>query len=185
MKPPVGRSRVQDRTVVARVLDSGGCSARLQSAPGGPSAPSVLASPTVAGKPRFMASSLIGLRRLRDRRADGTWRRALACLLACALIIALVDPALTSPRVGPDHANGPGTLSLFEPDATVSAADDRSDRGHPGSPRCNGHCSCHGTIRPDGALAVPARVAQALEFPLSGDGFRSRKAAPPHDPPRA
>ena len=40
-------------------------------------------------------------------------------------------------------------------------------------------------VRPDGALAVPARVAQALEFPLSGDGFRSRKAAPPHDPPRA
>ena len=185
MKPPAERSRVQGRTARAGVLDGGECLARRTPAPGGRSAPAALASPTAAGTPRSMVASLIGLRRPRDRRTDGVWRRALACLLAFALIIALVDPAPTSPRVGPEHANGPGTSSLFEPDATMSPADDYADRGRPGSPRCNGHCSCHGAIRPDGALALPVRVARAVEFLLSGDGFRSRKAAPPHDPPRA
>lgn len=109
----------------------------------------------------------------------------LACLLAFVLIIALVDPALTSAQVGPDHENGSGTSSLFEPGAAVSAADDPSDRGRPGSVRCNGCCPCHGAIRPDDCLAVPARVGQALEFPLFGGGFRSLTAAPPNEPPRA
>ncbi|KZC01457.1 hypothetical protein ABID82_004294 [Methylobacterium sp. PvP062] len=185
MKPPAKRSRVRGRTARAGVLESGGCIARLQPAPGGPSAPAALASSTLAGTPRSLAASLIGLRRSRDRGTDGAWRRALACLLAFALIIALVNPALASPRVGPDHGNGLGTSSLFETNATVSAADDRSDRGRPGSARCNGCCPCHSAIRPDCGLAVPARVARALEFPISGDGFRSRKADPPHEPPRA
>jgi hypothetical protein len=185
MKPPAERSRVQGRTARAGVLDGGECLARRTPAPGGRSAPAALASPTAAGTPRSLAASLIGLRRSRDRGTDGAWRRALACLLAFALIIALVDPAPASPRVGPDHGNGLGTSSLFEPDATVSAADERSDRGRPGSARCNGCCPCHAAIRPDGGLAGPARVARALEFPISGVGFRSRKAAPPHEPPRA
>lgn len=182
MKPPAERSRVQGRTVRAGVLDSGGCLARRTPAP------AALVSPTAAGTPRSMAAPLIGFRRPRDRGTDGAWRRALACLLAFALIIALVDPAPASPRVGPDHGNGLGTASLFEPDATVSAADDRSDRGRPGSAQCTGCCPCHAAIRPNGGVAVPARVARALEFPLSGDGFRSRKAARPtsrHAPDRS
>lgn len=179
MKPPAERNRVQGRTVRAGVVDSGGSLARRTPAPAAP------ASPAAAGTPRSMAAPSIGLWRPWDRGTDGAWRRALACLLAFALIIALVDPAPASPRVGPDHGNGLGTASLFEPDATVSAADDRSDRGPPGSARCNGCCPCHAAIRPDGGVAVPARVARVLEFPLSGDGFRSRKAAPPHEPPRA
>jgi hypothetical protein len=185
MNPRAERSHVQGRTVRARLLDSGGSIPSRQPAPGGRSAPSTLACPTVTGTPRFMAASVIGLRRLRDRRTYGAWRRALACLLAFVLIIALVDPALTSPRVGPDHWKGPGTLSLFEPGSTVSAADDPSDRERPGPTRCNGYCPCHAALRPDDGLAVPARVARALEFPLFGDGFRSLTAAPPNEPPRA
>ncbi len=184
-KPPVERSHEQGRMVRAGVLDGGACIARRKPAPGGRSAPAALASPTAAGTPRSMAAPLIGLRRPRGRGPDGAWRRALACLLAFTLIVALVAPAPTSPRVGPDHENRLGTLSLFDPDATVSAADDRSDRGRHGSARCNGCCSCHAAIRPDGGFAVPARVARALEFPISSVGFRSQKAAPPHDPPRA
>jgi hypothetical protein len=109
----------------------------------------------------------------------------LACLLAFVLIIALVDPTPTSARVGPDHENWPGTSFLFEPGATVLAADDPSDRVRSGPARCNGCCPCHAAVRPDGGVAMPARVARALEFPLYGDGFRSRKAAPPYEPPRA
>lgn len=109
----------------------------------------------------------------------------LARLLAFVLIIALLDPAPTSARIGPDHENGPGTSFLFEPGAAVSAADAPSDRVRSGPARCNGCCPCHAAVRPDGGVAMPARDARALEFPLSGDGFRSRKAAPPHEPPRA
>lgn len=179
MKPPVERSHVQGRTVRPRVLDIKGCISRRKPAP------SAQSCPTVTGTPRFIASFLIGLQQPRDRRTDGAWRRALAWLLAFVLIITLVDPALTSARIGPDHENGSGTSFRFEPGTTVSAADNPSDRSRLGPVRCNGCCPCHVAVRPDGGLAVPARVARALEFPLSGDEFWSQKAAPPLEPPRA
>lgn len=128
---------------------------------------------------------MVRLRQRWDGLASGVWRRALACLLAIALTVSLVDPALTTPASPDEEAGGPSIVMVLDAISGVPAADEPADRGLAGPGRCSGHCSCHAVIRPESPVVMPLRIARPPEFTLGTAHLSSLALMPLSEPPRA
>ncbi len=113
------------------------------------------------------------------------WRCALACLLAIALTVSLVDPALTAPASSDEDAGGSGIVTMLDAVSGAPAADEPSERGLAGPARCSAHCACHAVLRPDSPVVVPLRTARPPEFTLGTATLSSLASSPPSEPPRA
>ncbi|VUD75090.1 hypothetical protein [Methylobacterium symbioticum] len=128
---------------------------------------------------------MVRLRQRWDGYASGVWRRALVCLLAIALTVSLVDPALTAPASPDEEAGGPGIVIVLDAISGAPAADEPADRGLAGPGRCSAHCPCHAVIRPESPVVTPLRIARPPEFPLGTARLSSVASTPPSEPPRA